>query len=102
MADISPPTGRQLLKLLTDNGWEVVRKANHGVSIKKRFRDRTRVAIVPDKNEQLPAGTFSAILGPKQTNLKKAGLRQATQQVVRPVGHIQWGRDSGPTVFSKP
>jgi len=67
-------TGNQLIKLLERDGWEVKRKANHGAAISKKIGKRFIVTVIPTKDNSLPKGTLSAILGPKQTNLRKAGL----------------------------
>lgn len=69
-------TGLQLIKLLIKDGWIVKRRTNHGVSLAKKVNNRTRVTVIPTKKSQsLPPGTLSAILGPKQTNIGKEGLR---------------------------
>ena len=67
-------SGRQLLKLLQKDGWTIARRARHGVSLTKRFDDRTRVTVVPTSRANLDEGTLSAILGPKQTSIGKKGL----------------------------
>jgi len=68
-------TGRQLIRLLIQDGWEEGRRVTHGRSLHKAFPDgRTRLTLVPDKRSPLPAGTLSAILGPKQTGLGRDGL----------------------------
>lgn len=67
-------SGKQLIKLLAKDGWIVQRKANHGVSLSKAFKDRTRVTVIPDTRASLDDGTLAAILSPKQTNVTKAGL----------------------------
>lgn len=68
--------GRQLLRLLIADGWEYVRDAPHGKWLRKRFRNETRFTTVKDDNAVIPAGTLSAILGPKQTGLGRRGLRR--------------------------
>jgi predicted RNA binding protein YcfA (HicA-like mRNA interferase family) len=68
-------SGNELIKLLLKDNWEISHKATHGISMKKRFPDgRYRVTIIPTSNESLPKGTLAAILGPKQTNLRRDGL----------------------------
>lgn len=77
-----PPavTGKQLLKLLMADGWEVTRRAKHGIFLRKRFstatRTTTRITLVKNTNAVIPDGTLGSILGPKQTGLGKAGLRR--------------------------
>jgi predicted RNA binding protein YcfA (HicA-like mRNA interferase family) len=67
-------SGKKLIKLLQKAGWDVHGRAKHGVALRKRFADRTRVTIVPDTTARLDDGTLSAILGQKQTNIGKRGL----------------------------
>ena len=67
-------TGKQLIRLLEKDGWEVKKRATHGVSLAKRFGDRTIVTVVPFTRATLPEGTLAAILGPKQTGIGKSGL----------------------------
>jgi len=57
---------KQLLKLLQKDGWVDTRRARHGVSLTKRFDDRTRVTVIPTSRAILDEDTLSAILGPKQ------------------------------------
>jgi len=71
---LSTLSGKKLIKLLVKDGWEIKRRAKHGVSLAKSFADRTRVTVVPDTRAQLDDGTLSAILGVKQTNIGKRGL----------------------------
>jgi predicted RNA binding protein YcfA (HicA-like mRNA interferase family) len=67
-------TGKQLIKLLQKAGWIVHGRTKHGVSLRKRFSDRTRVTIVQDTRADIPEGTLSDILGQKQTGIGKKGL----------------------------
>ncbi len=80
MPQTPPVTGKQVIKLLIADGWEVVRQAKHGLSLRKAFPNATRIAVVPNKKAVLPAGTLGAILGPKQTALGKRGLRRLVDQ----------------------
>jgi len=73
-------TGYQLIACLEKGGWTTVRKANHGRSMKKYDGNRTRVTIIPETRGSLPKGTLAAILGPKQTNLRKEGLLKLMQK----------------------
>jgi len=68
-------TGKRLISYLIKDGWEKRRHARHGVLLVKRFGDRYRVTVVPDKSAPLPPGTLSCILGPKETGLGRDGLR---------------------------
>jgi predicted RNA binding protein YcfA (HicA-like mRNA interferase family) len=71
-----PPaiTGKQLIKLLIKDGWvESGGKGSH-ISLRKAYSDRTRITVIKNTNDSIPAGTLSAILGPKQAQLGKAGL----------------------------
>ena len=77
MADALPAiSGHDLISLLLKDGWVEKRRNDHAVILRKRFSDRTRVTIVQDISESLKAGTLSAILGTKQTNIGKDGLRE--------------------------
>ena len=67
-------SGKKLIKLLQKAGWIVHGRAKHGVALRKRFAERTRVTIVPYTNAPLDDGTLSAILGTKQTSIGKRGL----------------------------
>jgi hypothetical protein len=49
-------------------------RANHGLTMTKRFGDRTRVTIIPKRGD-MPAGTLAAILSHQQTGLGRAGLQ---------------------------
>jgi hypothetical protein len=46
----------------------------HGIALRKRFAERTRVTIVPNKRSSLPDGTLGDILGARQTGIGRAGL----------------------------
>jgi predicted RNA binding protein YcfA (HicA-like mRNA interferase family) len=67
-------SGKELIKILGKDGWQIKRRTKHGVALAKHFSDRTRVTIVPDTRALLDEGTLSAILGVKQTNIRKRGL----------------------------
>jgi len=74
-------SGNQLIKLLVKNGWtKRKKKARHGIALYKKYRDRTRVIIIPNKNDDLPKGTLSAILGPKQANIRRKGLEKLIEK----------------------
>ena len=74
MADLPTLTGRELYRLLTADGWEVSRRAQHGVFLIKRFGDRARTTTVKDTGRDIPNKTLAAILGQKQTGLGRDGL----------------------------
>lgn len=67
-------SGKQLIGLLRRDGWEVGRKAKHGITLTKSFRNKTRVIFIPDTRASLPVGTRKAILSDKQTGLGSKGL----------------------------
>ena len=67
-------TGKQLIKLLRKDGWEVKGKTNHGIALTKHIGDRTRVTITPDTRASLPKGTLAAIPRPLQTGIGRKGL----------------------------
>ena len=67
-------TGLELIKLLKKDGWIEHRHTTHGIALVKRFKEGTRVTIVPKTKANLPVGTLMAILGEKQTGLGKKGM----------------------------
>lgn len=67
-------TGRKLVRLLKKDGWSDGRKAKHGITLTKKFSDRTRVTFVPDTDASLPIGTLLDILSNDQTGLGRKGL----------------------------
>jgi len=67
-------SGKKLIKLLRKDGWEVKRRAQHGVALAKTTGDRTKVTVVPNTKASLDEGTLAAIFSPKQTNIGKRGL----------------------------
>jgi len=76
MGNLPAISGKQLIKLLTSDGWVEGRKAKHGIALTKRYDNTTRVTVVPTKRASLPEGTLRAILGPKQTQLGSRGLER--------------------------
>ncbi len=73
-------TGKRLLKLLVADGWIEARNTRHGVFLQKPFRNGIRTTVVKNSRAIIPAGTLAQILGPKQTGLTRAGLRQLIQK----------------------
>jgi predicted RNA binding protein YcfA (HicA-like mRNA interferase family) len=71
---IASLNGFELIKLLKKDGWVKHRQTTHGMALRKRVDDRTRVTIVPKTRAALPIGTLMAILGEKQTSLGRSGL----------------------------
>ena len=69
-------TAKELTRLLKLDGWVEARWTTHGLAMTKSFPDgRTRVTVVPRRGV-LAAGTFAAILGPRQTGLGRDGLER--------------------------
>jgi predicted RNA binding protein YcfA (HicA-like mRNA interferase family) len=66
--------GKEFIKLAVKGGWVIGRHAKHGVTLTKKFPDRTRVTFIPDSRAELDEGTLSAIIGPKQMGIGKSGL----------------------------
>lgn len=66
--------GKDFIKLAAKDGWVPGRRAKHGVTLTKKFPDRTRVTFIPDTRSELDEGTLSAIIGPKQMGIGKQGL----------------------------
>ncbi len=80
-AKLSAISWKKLIKLLKKDGWIEVRRATHGLALKKEFPEgRTRVTIVLTSNDSLPIGTLKAILGPRQTDLGEDGLLELLEQ----------------------
>jgi predicted RNA binding protein YcfA (HicA-like mRNA interferase family) len=69
-------SGKNLIKLAVKDGWEIKHRATHGLSLAKKFADKTRVTVIPDKKALLPDGTLAAILGPKQMGIGRKGLEE--------------------------
>ena len=67
-------SGKQLIKLANKDGWNVRRRARHGVALSKKFSDRTCVTVIPYTRAELDEGTLAAIIGPKQMAIDKKGL----------------------------
>ena len=70
MQSIPAVTGKELIKLLLADGWEIVRRTNHGIFLRKG----PRTTVIKDTSASLPTGTLLAIIGPKQTALGRGGL----------------------------
>jgi predicted RNA binding protein YcfA (HicA-like mRNA interferase family) len=66
--------GKELIKLVQKDGWVIKRRATHGVSLAKKFPDRTRVTIISNSRAELDEGTLAAIIGHKQMAIGKQGL----------------------------
>lgn len=68
-------TGKQLIRLLQNDGWIPHRRTRHGIALIKTFNDgRKRTTILQDTRAIIPEGTLSDILGLKQTGVGKKGL----------------------------
>lgn len=73
-------TGKVLIKLLLAEGYEKRRFTRHGLMVGKQVDGRTYITIVKDNHEDIPPGTLSKILGPQQTGLGMAWLREKLGQ----------------------
>lgn len=73
-------TGNQVIKLLKKDGWAEGKRGKHGLTLTKKFGDRTRVTTVPTKDDSLPIGTLSHILGTQQTQIGKDGLKDLIEK----------------------
>ena len=67
-------SGKKLINLAVKDGWEIKRRATHGIALAKKFGDRTRVTVVPDTRAPLDEGTLAAIIGTKQMGIGRKGL----------------------------
>lgn len=70
-------SGKELMRLLDADGWVQGGRRNHGIFYSKQFLDEAypRSTVIPDKMDDLPAGTLGAILSVKQTGLGRSGLQ---------------------------
>ena len=73
-------TGQQLIKLLLAAGWMQRRRGRHGLILRSGEPVQERYTTVPDTRKTLRQGTLSAILGPQQTNLGMAWLKEQLGQ----------------------
>ena len=71
-------SGRELIALLQRDGWQILRRSNHGVFLSRQFpgESRPRTTVIPDKTRDLKPGVLAQILGPKQTGLGRAELER--------------------------
>lgn len=69
-------SGKNLIKLAVKDGWVIKHRATHGISLAKKYPDKTRVTVIPDKKALLPDGTLAAIIGPKQMGIGRKGLEE--------------------------
>ena len=78
MSDMPAITGKQLIRLLRKDGWEIRRKVNHGISLSKYHPNHNRVLVtcVPDKNRELSKNTLGMILSPNQSRIGRKGLKK--------------------------
>ena len=77
------PSGRELMALLTRDGWIEGGRRTHGVFFSKQFLGERipRSTVIPDKSGPLPDMTLGAILSVKQTALGKNGLNDLIERV---------------------
>ena len=78
MSDFPAITGKELIRLLVKDGWEVKRKMTHGMGLVKYCLELDRLIVVniPDKNIPLSKSTLGRILGPDQSRIGMEGLRE--------------------------
>jgi len=72
-------SGNQLIKLLKKDNWVEGRRGKHGITLTKNVDGRVLVTTVPTKDDSLPSGTLSSIIGSQQTRIGKDGLKQLIQ-----------------------
>ena len=72
--------GPRLARLLEADGWAYQRECPHGWAYAKTVRGEVRVTTIPKKKRSIPPRTLAAILGPKQTQLGKRGLRRLLEK----------------------
>ena len=67
-------SGKRLIKLLRKDDWILKGRAKHGATLAKHSGDRTIVTFIPVTSAPLDDGTLAAILGVKQTGIRRKGL----------------------------
>ncbi len=70
------------MALLERDGWERRGRRTHGVFFSRHFPGERipRTTVIPDKSDDLPAGTLGAILGVKQTGIGRGGLQDLIEK----------------------
>lgn len=70
-------SGRQLERLFRLDGWKQKRRAKEGTFFAKRDANGVvRHTVITTKKRPLAPGTLAAMLGPKQSNVGRDGLRE--------------------------
>ena len=82
MGDLPAITGKELIRLLVKDDWEIRRKMNHGMGLAKYSPElnRTIIVCVPDKKRALSKNTLGQILGPDQSKIGRAGLTELIEK----------------------
>ena len=75
-------SGRELMRLLEQDGWTRGGRRTHGVFFYRPFPASVSPAprVIPDKSQDLPPTTLGAILSVKQTGLGRDGLRDLIER----------------------
>jgi hypothetical protein len=78
MSDFPAITGKELIRLLVNNGWEIKRKMTHGIGLTKYSPELGRILVtcIPDKNRPLSKNTLTLILGSNQSRIGMLGLKE--------------------------
>jgi hypothetical protein len=72
---IPPVTGKQLIWLFRQAGWDEVRRSKEGIMFAKRFPDgRFASTVISPTRRPLTPGTLGAIIGPRQSGIGRDGL----------------------------
>ena len=76
--DLPAISGKDLIRLLQKDGWEVLRSSAHGVALRKYdpIQGRMLITTIPNKSGSLSPGTLGSILSPKQTGIGRKGLSE--------------------------
>jgi predicted RNA binding protein YcfA (HicA-like mRNA interferase family) len=72
-------SGKELMGLLEKDGWVKVRQSTHGVAYTKMIQGVPVITTIQNRGKSLAKGTLAAILGPKQTQLGRDGLKRLMQ-----------------------
>lgn len=73
MAKLSIMSGREIIKLLSKHGFEIVGRKGSHVRMKKITSEKTYIVIVPDHRE-IPIGTLKSII--RQSGLSESEFRK--------------------------
>jgi len=76
--DLPAISGKDLIRLLQKDGWDILRSSAHGIALRKHDKNigRMRITTIPNKSGSLPSGTLASILSSKQTGIGRKRLAE--------------------------